>query len=152
MNGEELLKRYGIKPTAVRLLVLRGIMGFVTPFSFEELYEYLETVDRSTVFRTVILFEKQRLLSGFNDGLGKRKYCLNQQSCGCENHDHDHHHDHNDDHHFHVHVTCRVCGRTYCLPSQQIPKVEMPDDFDAESVSYVITGVCGDCKRKGRDK
>ncbi len=145
MEEEALLQAHGIKPTAIRLLIIRNIRQLSDAFSFEDLYQYLETVDRSTVFRTVTLFEKQKLLHGFEDGMGKRKYCLCMDQ-------HDGHACHNHEACHHVHLTCRVCGRTYCLPSAHTPDIHLPMDFEVENVNYVITGVCAHCQPKNKSR
>lgn len=137
MNYEELLQHHNIRPTAVRLLILKGIVDFASPFSLEELYHFLDTIDRSTVFRTLVVFEEQKLLHSFEDGSGKRKYCY--------------HHSTADDTHAscrHIHATCRICGRTICVPTQAVPVVAMPDDFEVEDINYVVTGVCASCKKQ----
>ncbi|MBQ8364262.1 MAG: transcriptional repressor [Bacteroidaceae bacterium] len=140
MNYEELLQQYKIRPTAVRMLILKGIDEFAAPFSLEELYVFLDTIDRSTVFRTLVLFEEQHLLHSFEDGSGKKKYCFHHlhpvagepSHASCR----------------HIHATCRVCGRTMCITTQEIPMVSLPDDFEVENVNYVVTGVCSQCKKE----
>lgn len=141
MNYEELLQQYNIRPTAVRLLILKGIADFAAPFSLEDLYIFLDTIDRSTVFRTLVVFEEQHLLHSFEDGSGKKKYCFHHSvsaaSTGTA---------HNACRH--VHATCRVCGRTMCVTTQEIPLVSLPEGFEVENVNYVVTGVCARCKSK----
>ena len=107
----------------MRLLIFKGIVEYAAPFSLEELYNHLETIDRSTVFRALTLFEEEHLLHSFEDGSGKRKYCYHHPShsshCGetartCR----------------HIHATCRVCGRSMCITSQEVPVVPLPVDFE----------------------
>ncbi len=141
MDYEALLQTYGVKPTAIRLLTIKNILKQSSAFSFEDLYQDLQTVDRSTVFRTVTLFEKHKLLHGFEDGMGKRKYCLcketnEPQTC----------HTHQTCHH--IHISCKVCGRTYCLPSEHIPHFHLPPNFHVENINCVVTGICGNCLQK----
>lgn len=141
MDYEKILKESGIRPTAVRLLIFKGIVEYAAPFSLEELYNHLETIDRSTVFRALTLFEEEHLLHSFEDGSGKRKYCYHHPShsdhCGetartCR----------------HIHATCRVCGRSMCITSQEVPVVPLPVDFEVENINYIVTGVCGNCKKR----
>lgn len=140
MNYEELLQQYNIRPTAVRLLIIKGIVDFAAPFSMEDLYQFLDTIDRSTVFRTLVTFEEHTLLHSFEDGSGKRKYCFHHadtasnepQHAACR----------------HIHATCRVCGRTMCVTTQAVPVVALPDGFEVENVNYVVTGVCASCKQR----
>ena len=45
----DILNRRKIKPTAIRLLILKAMMQFERAFSSLDLENYLETVDKSTV-------------------------------------------------------------------------------------------------------
>lgn len=49
-----------IKPTAMRLLILRAMMQFNRAFSLLDLETYLDTVDKSTLSRTINLFLNHR--------------------------------------------------------------------------------------------
>lgn len=136
MDYEQLLQQHNIRPTAVRLLIIKGIVDYAAPFSMEELYLFLDTIDRSTIFRTLVAFEEQHLLHGFEDGSGKKKYCFHmprQLSVADECR--------------HVHATCRICGRTICITTQELPMVSLPDGFEAEHINYVVTGVCSWCRK-----
>lgn len=50
------LKARDIRPTALRVLILRTMAGFDRAFSLADLEEELDTVDKSTLFRTLTLF------------------------------------------------------------------------------------------------
>ena len=50
------LAQRNIKPTAMRLLILRAMMQFDRAFSLLDLETYLDTVDKSTLSRTINLF------------------------------------------------------------------------------------------------
>ncbi len=140
MDNEKLLQQFGIRATAVRLLILKGVSDYAAPFSLEDMYNHLVTIDRSTVFRALALFEEQGLLHGFEDGSGKKKYCLN---CGSHSGDaHAHHH-----HGHHIHATCRVCGRSFCIEAAEELHLPTPAGFEVENVNYIISGVCASCKR-----
>ena len=55
MNENEYISRLkarDIRPTALRLLILRTMAGFDRAFSLADLEEELDTVDKSTLFRT----------------------------------------------------------------------------------------------------
>lgn len=142
MIHETLLQLHSIRPTAIRLLVIKSILSLNSTFSLEDLCISMETIDKSTLFRTLSLFEEHRILHSFEDGLGKRKYCL------CRNYNHPQTDMKNHDACHHIHVTCKVCGRTFCLKHEQIPPIpHLPEGFDVENVNYIIVGVCTHCKR-----
>ena len=72
----ETLTRHGIRPTAVRLLIYKTALRFHDTFSMSELEDALESVDKSTVFRTLLLFAARHLLHEIEDGSGSTKYCI----------------------------------------------------------------------------
>ncbi len=49
---DEILNRHNIRPTALRNLVYRTIEKLQDTFSMADLEEMLETVDKSSIFRT----------------------------------------------------------------------------------------------------
>lgn len=131
---ETLFQSKGIRPTAIRLLVWRTMQKLDYAFSLTDLEDELDTVDKSTLFRTLTLFLHHGLLHEVDDGSGSQKYCL----CHCGD---------APDHDFHVHITCTHCHKTYCLKGQPVPAVPVPDGFRVEQMNYVIKGVCGHCAR-----
>lgn len=129
-----LLQAHGVKPTAMRLLVLRLLLETRQTLTLREMEDALYPADRSTIFRTLILFERCHLLHCIDDGSGSARYeiCLS------------HHHDDDDDRH--LHFRCLQCGRTLCLTEQKIPAVVLPEGFRIHHINCVITGICPDCQ------
>ncbi|MBQ8866278.1 MAG: transcriptional repressor [Bacteroidaceae bacterium] len=140
MSESEIFLSHHIRPTAVRQLVWREILHIDNAFSLADVEDLLPNMDRSSIFRTLSLFEEHGLLHGFEDGSGHRKYCL------CMEHDeaegHHHHHCH------HVHAFCTVCHRTFCLKEEHIPTVQLPEGFTPQHINYVVQGVCEECGKK----
>ena len=194
------LKARDIRPTALRVLILRTMAGFDRAFSLADLEEELDTVDKSTLFRTLTLFLAHHLVHGIDDGTGSLKYALCSSDCDCEIddlHTHfycthcrrtfclrgvavpqvdkstlfrtltlflAHHLVHGiddgtgslkyalcssdcdceiDD--LHTHFYCTHCRRTFCLRGVAVPQVGLPDGFSAETINFVIKGICADC-------
>lgn len=127
-----LLKR-GIKPTAIRLLLLKAMTEKNDVVSLTDLETELETVDKSTIFRTLTLFHRYRLLHTIDDGSGSLKYALCDDACECLPEQQ------------HVHFCCSACRRTFCLRDTAIPMIAIPQHFVVESINYVLKGVCGQC-------
>ena len=69
----DILNRRKIKPTAIRLLILKAMMQFERAFSSLDLENYLETVDKSTVSRTINLLLEHHLIHCIDDGSGSLK-------------------------------------------------------------------------------
>jgi len=137
-DPEELLARHGIRPTAVRLLICRTALRYRDTFSMAELEAALESVDRSTVFRTLTLFAARHLLHEIEDGSGSTKYCVcrNDHPCGIGE--------------LHCHFHCEACRKTFCLDHTHIPAVRYPAGFEVRRVDYLLKGLCADCRAKRR--
>lgn len=135
MDIEEMISAAGMRPTPVRLLVARAIAQATCPVSSLDIERALETVDRSSISRTLVLFSEKGLVHSVDDGTGSVKYELCRH-CG-EEHDRD----------LHPHFHCQNCGTTYCLEDTPIPVLELPGGFEARSANFVIKGLCPKCNK-----
>lgn len=131
------LEHRGIKPTAMRLLILREMMRGDETVSLPKLEQYLPTVDKSTISRTLSLFLLHRLVHAIDDGSGSLKYAVCSDDCDCSIED------------VHTHFSCEKCHRTFCLKNISVPVVDLPAGFRLSSVNYVLKGVCPECSRLG---
>ena len=136
----EKLERRGIKPTAMRLLILKGMLRFSRAFSLLDLEDELDTVDKSTIFRTINLFLDHHLIHCIDDGSGSLKYSVCSNECTCSIDD------------LHAHFYCRNCHKTLCLRKIHVPTVELPIHFTLESINYVLKGLCEDCAERGDER
>ena len=154
MGDEQALEQAGVRITAVRLLVWRTLRNECRgAFTLADLESLLPTVDRSTLFRTLVTLTagkdgaivcsklvtltEAHLLHHIDDGSGKQKYCVchvddTRQCMG------------------HVHLTCDVCHRTFCLEQVPIPPVMLPAGFLPHETEYIIRGVCATCAAHSR--
>lgn len=124
----------GIKPTANRILVLRALHEAVNPISLSELETLLDTIDKSSLSRTLSLFLEHDLVHAFEDGRGVMKYELCSRKGHC---------DHGD---AHIHFYCESCKQTFCFKALHIPEMPLPDGFTFNSINYMIKGECPKCK------
>ncbi len=131
---EKRLEAKGIKPTAMRNLVLDHLSHQAAAVSLAELEKALAPVDRITVYRTLKTFEDHCLVHSIDDGRGASRYALCQEDC-----DDTPHHD------LHVHFHCSECNETYCLPKTFIPAISLPQGFKEEEVSLLVKGLCKKC-------
>ena len=83
-QAEQILTELGIRPTAIRLMVLRDIIEYDRTFTLADMEQRMMTLDRSTLFRTLMLFVEHKLLHEVDNGSGSRLFCR------CECH-HKHH-------------------------------------------------------------
>lgn len=135
MEYEDELAEVGIRITAVRLLIWRTIRDKMTEaFCLADIEQMLLSVDKSTLFRALVLFTEKGLLHTVNDGSGSNKYCV----CHCPDHEH---------HHGHVHLTCVCCHKTWCLEDVPIPRVAIPQNFILQEAEYVVKAICPKCQK-----
>ena len=129
----ELMRAHDIRPTANRILVAETLAAAGRPLSLMELEEQLETVDKSGIFRSLMLFKEKHMLHTIEDGGNGVRYelCFS----GSEDHDDD----------GHAHFFCTECHRTYCLNDVLTPEIALPDGFLKESVNIVVKGICPEC-------
>ncbi|MFT3740650.1 MAG: transcriptional repressor [Breznakibacter sp.] len=127
------MDRRGVKPTSVRILVYNAMAGFGRAFSLGDLETQLDTIDKSTISRTIRLFLGKQLIHKFDDGSGSVKYSVCQDGCDCGIDD------------LHVHFYCNYCKQAFCLDNVYVPKFDLPDGMELESINFVIKGYCGKC-------
>ena len=120
----------------MRLIIFRVMSESRQALSLTDIVDKLETVDKSTVSRTLSLFLEHHLVHSIDDGSGSLKYAVCANECSCDVDD------------LHTHFYCTKCHRTLCLRGLPVPIVHLPDNFELESVNYVLKGVCGDCAMK----
>lgn len=136
INYGDFLEKHGVKATANRIVVAKALGDAAQPLSMSELEAKILTIDKSGIFRALMLFKEQHLVHVIEDGSSGVKYEL------C----HSHNRNHDDDAHPHFH--CEVCGRTFCIDSVKMPKIELPEGFVAKSVNHIVKGICHDCSMK----
>ena len=129
----EMLARRDIQPTAIRLLVLDVLMRAKQSLSLTDLDNALDTVDKSTIYRTLTLFLGHHLIHSIDDGTGSFKYAVCQDDCSCAVGD------------LHTHFHCERCNRTFCFNNLPAPMVKLPEGFTIDSINYVLKGLCPEC-------
>lgn len=137
MNNEatflELLKQREITPTALRILILKTMLEAGQSVSLLDLETMLDTVDRSTISRTLTLFLSHHLIHSIDDGTGSFKYAVCSRNCSCDVSD------------LHTHFHCERCNKTFCFTNIPTPVVKLPDGFTLHSINYVLKGICPNC-------
>nr|WP_314697008.1 transcriptional repressor [uncultured Prevotella sp.] len=133
---ELLLRTHDIRVTANRILIARTLSGMDNPTSIKELGAKLQTIDKSSIFRTLMLFKQQHLVHQIEDGRDVMRYEL------CMSH-----HENEDDD-MHVHFFCEHCQQTVCLHEIPVPQVELPEGYAQSSVNYMVKGICPRCSKR----
>ena len=127
------LEHKGVRPTAMRILVLQYLTQLGHTTSLLDLERNFDRADTSTLFRTLKTFEEKGIVHKIDDGSGIIKYGLCSETCECER----------KDQHFHFH--CEKCKETYCLTSLSIPNFDLPSKFKVKQANLVLKGVCSNC-------
>ncbi len=135
-NCVRLLEQHGIKPTSNRIVVVRALAEEEHPSSISDLETRILTIDKSGIFRSLMLFREHHLVHSIEDGEGGVKYEL------C------HSHDEEEDDDQHVHFFCEQCHRIFCLHDTPVPPIQLPDGYSAHSFNYMVKGICGECRKK----
>ena len=128
-----LLTEKGISVTPIRLLVLQTFLKHLQAFSLKDLEEKLFFSERSTIFRTLRLFEKKGILHEIISSDGIKSYAL---CSDCEN---DHHNDQ------HAHLKCKKCKSVFCVPMETHTLIHSTLDYQIEDVQVFISGICKTC-------
>lgn len=132
----DILTKREIQPTAIRILVLQAMMQSNRTVSLLDLENMLDTVDKSSIFRSITLFLSRHLVHSIDDGTGSLKYAVCGETCSCDVED------------LHTHFHCEKCNKTFCLKNIPTPVVTMPKGFTLNSINYVLKGLCPDCAEK----
>ncbi|MBL4745529.1 MAG: transcriptional repressor [Flavobacteriaceae bacterium] len=135
MNEKEeyKLNTRGIRPTAMRILVLKYLTNLRHTTSLLDLETHFITSDRSTLFRTLKTFEEKGIIHKIDDGTGVIKYGLCTETCDCSLKEQ------------HFHFYCEKCTETFCLNHVKIPFLELPKNFILKQSNLVLKGVCSNC-------
>ena len=139
---EKLLTQHGIKPTSNRILVLRTILDSDRPLSLMDIEANLDTLEKSSIFRVLMLLLRHGVVHTVEDGRGIVNYelCHSDSEGHCAPED------------LHAHFYCEVCHELTCLPSIPVPKVELPNGYTMQSANYTIKGICPKCQSSAQSE
>lgn len=131
---EERLKEKGVRPTAARILIMQKLSEQTSPISLLELEAQLETLDKSTISRSLAVLLEHHAIHAFEDGSRSVKYEICRSdggACLIGNR--------------HIHFYCEVCHKTYCMDPIKIPVVQLPEGFVMDTINYTVKGICPAC-------
>ncbi|RZL50561.1 MAG: transcriptional repressor [Pedobacter sp.] len=131
---EQKLLAHHIKPTAMRLVVLKFLLEQSSAQSLTDIELKMGRTDRVTLYRTIRTFEENGLVHRIEDGSGVTKFALCAPGCDVEGH-----------HDLHVHFYCLECKETHCLPKIHIPEVKLPNNYQVLETQFMVKGTCANC-------
>lgn len=130
----ETLKATGTRLTPQRVMVLQAIAAGNGHVTAEEIHARVQTtypfIDLATVYRTLQLFKRLRLVTEIDLGEGSARYEL--VSTGR-----------------HHHLVCRSCGGTFDLPLDYLDglrrSLRREFRFEPDLDHFTLGGVCHSC-------
>ncbi|KAB7529115.1 transcriptional repressor [Flagellimonas olearia] len=134
---ESILENKLVRPTAMRMLVYQYFMGQDAAVSLTHVENAFEKADRTTLYRTLKVFEEKGVVHQIDDGTGTKKYALCEPGCNCEL-----------EQDLHLHFHCDRCNETVCLTEHKIPHINLPEGFVAEDANVVLKGLCDKCSEQ----
>ncbi|MBB1139222.1 Fur family transcriptional regulator [Myroides sp. WP-1] len=133
-NIEEELVAKNIKPTAMRILVLKFLKQQQGAVSLADIENSFDQSDRVTIYRTVKTFESKGLLHSITAN-NVTQYALCSSKCSEDNH-----------RDTHLHFVCNHCKKTICLTQVAIPTIDIPIGFQLNEIEVVAKGICEHCQ------
>lgn len=130
----EILKKHGMRVTAIRQDVVRLFASLDHAVTHQEVEQSLPEADRVTLYRTLGSFEEKGIIHQILDDGPAKKFALCGTRCSEENH-----------HDEHVHFKCTSCGETRCLPEVVLQPVKLPTGYKASGIDLLVQGTCSNC-------
>lgn len=135
LNPIQLLTKHDIKPTTNRLLVLNELIRAKNPQSLLELEAGIDTLERSSILRTLGHLLDRHIIHVMEDGKGVCKYEICRQPGHCSVED------------MHAHFYCYRCRHTYCLENCPVPLINLPEGYLPRSANFMFKGLCPSCAK-----
>ena len=136
----ESLRGAGYRLTPQRVMILSAIASNSGHMTAEDIHERVRKsypfIDIATVYRTIQLLKRHRLLVEIDLGSGAYQYELTQ--------DQRHHH-----------IVCRECGDTLDIDHHRFLEpvrvaLQQEYEFEADLDHFAIFGICGNCSAKSQ--
>lgn len=136
----ESLRSAGFRLTPQRVMILSAIASSSGHMTAENIHERVKKsypfIDIATVYRTIQLLKRQRLLVEIDLGSGAYQYELTQ--------DQRHHH-----------IVCRECGTTLDIDHHRFLEpvrvaLKQEYEFEADLDHFAIFGICSSCRSEGQ--
>ncbi|MDG3582539.1 MULTISPECIES: Fur family transcriptional regulator [Flavobacteriaceae] len=141
-KAEKILKSKGIRPTEMRLAIYKYLKRKFYAVTLKEIEMAFikksddnKTADRTTIYRTLKLFQEKGVVHQIDVGTAIAKYALSDEK----------------DLDMHLHFHCTHCGNTFCL-SNKVSRDSLPDKYKVADVNLVLKGVCTKCLKREKRK
>ena len=136
LTPRKLLRRKGMKITAMRLRVLELFFEKQEPLSHAAIFKHFtglgQKPDKVTLYRVLSAFSEAQIVHEVQEINGPIRFCLHDpfiDECAGN----------------HPHFLCRECERMLCLHGQTLPRVNVPEGTFVEGKQLLIFGLCPQC-------
>lgn len=127
-----LLSNSGVRLTPIREQIYEAINGHEEALSMMDIELLLDTVDKSTISRSLHIFLEVGAVHKIDDGTGVYKFAVSPFDI--------------EEIQPHAHFYCDKCARTYCIDEIALPSaINLPEGFRYKSLNLVFKGVCPNC-------
>jgi Fur family ferric uptake transcriptional regulator len=128
MTALNLLSQNKLSRTESRIKILNILLKSQTALTEKDIEKKTSgSCDRATIYRTLKLFVKYRIIHPIATEGMVTKYTLEKEPLE------------------HLHFKCGECGAIICLPDITINDYELPNGFIKNEASVLITGICNEC-------
>lgn len=128
----QILEEKGLKKTKVRLDLLHHFLGLDHAQSYSDLQLALNReIDKSTLYRNLISFEKAGIIHRINDHTGTSKYAFGESPKTGDDH---------------AHFVCEECETVYCMELINPLQISVPNGFKTSNIQTVVKGTCDKCQ------
>ena len=135
-NVKDILKAKGIQGTTNRKSVLSAFLHYQKPINLKTIREYVESIDRVTLFRILSLFESKKIVHKIALDTGHIFYAICDEKCNSNS----------ECAHAHIHFLCNVCEDVLCLDVADFPTLNHPG-FSINNLSVNASGTCISCNK-----
>ena len=137
----EVLKSTGQRLTPQRVMVLQAIAAGKGHMTAEEIHARIQEtypyIDLATVYRTLQLYKRLRLVTEIDFGEGSARYELAGSGR-------------------HHHLVCRTCGGTFDLPLDYLnglrEGIRREFRFEPDLDHFTLGGLCAGCAKRERSR
>ena len=136
LKFEKILKIRGLSVTNNRLKLLKVFVQLDKPLDLKSIKLLMGSIDRVSLFRILLIFEKTKIIHSINLAEGSKLYALCDQECASNDRVHEHKH---------IHFQCTDCDDVSCLPITNFPILTAPN-YIINNVSINASGLCSECK------
>jgi Fur family transcriptional regulator, ferric uptake regulator len=134
-HAENQLLLHHVRPTHVRKFILSIFLEAEYALSHADIdTEICRKFDRVTIYRTLHTFIEHGLIHTIRDNSGLTRFALVATAEKMVRDEH-------------LHFKCHECGHIYCVPDFNIRDVDLPKNFNVQSLTMTAEGICKNCNQ-----